>query len=162
MSILSKSILLPLLTQCGNGVAPETLNSLITVESGRNPYAVAIVWDKGLKENEKFKFKQPQSFEDAKILIDQIKASKVIRSYSVGLMQVNSSNFNKYSLGINNMFDSCTNIKAGSDIFKGCYVKAKNTFKKKTDQELLRIASSCYYSGNEYTVRKFKSLIKVF
>ena len=47
------------------------------------------------------------------------------------------------------MFNACKNIEAGAGIFKACYADAKNNNPTKNEQELLRLASSCYYSGNE-------------
>lgn len=64
-------------------------------------------------------------------------------------MQVNSTNFKQYGITKENMFDACKNIETGAAIFKACYTEAKNNNPTKTEQELLRVASSCYYSGNE-------------
>ena len=47
------------------------------------------------------------------------------------------------------MFNACKNIEAGAGIFKACYADVKNNNPTKNEQELLRLASSCYYSGNE-------------
>lgn len=49
--ILTKSILLPILLQCGMGVSPETLQSVIDVESGGNPYALAVVYKKNTPDS---------------------------------------------------------------------------------------------------------------
>lgn len=64
-------------------------------------------------------------------------------------MQVNSSNFKTYGITKENMFNACKNITAGAGIFKACYAEAKNNNPTKNEQDLLRLASSCYYSGNE-------------
>lgn len=156
MATITTNLLLSLFTQCAIDVAPETLHTLIGVESSKNPYAIAVVYGKEVEEKDKLKFKQPNTEAEALEIIDKLNnnPSPLHKSYSVGLMQVNSSNFKKYGINRSNMFNACKNIEAGAGIFKACYLQAKNNNPQKEEQELLRIASSCYYSGNE--TRGFK------
>lgn len=65
MASLSTQMLLSLFAQCATDVAPETLHTVIGVESSHNPYAIAVVYDRDVKEEDKFKFNQPQSEEEA-------------------------------------------------------------------------------------------------
>ena len=44
MASLSTQMLLSLFAQCATDVAPETLHTVIGVESSRNPYAIAVVY----------------------------------------------------------------------------------------------------------------------
>ncbi|HHE3594998.1 TPA: hypothetical protein ACPDRM_002199 [Pasteurella multocida] len=53
MASLSVKMLFSLFSQCAADVAPETLHTLIGVESSRNPYAIAVVYDKGTPEEKK-------------------------------------------------------------------------------------------------------------
>lgn len=150
MSTLSVKMLFSLFAQCAADVAPETLHTLIGVESSRNPYAIAVVYDKNTPEDKKLYFNQPKTEEEAKDIIAALNAEPITyKSYSVGLMQVNSSNFKQYGINKENMFNACKNIETGAAIFKACYASAEKNNPQKSEQELLRIASSCYYSGNE-------------
>ncbi|MFU2080698.1 lytic transglycosylase domain-containing protein [Avibacterium endocarditidis] len=150
MTAITTNVLFSLFSQCAADVAPETLHTLIGVESSKNPYAVAIVYDKKIPPENRIHFTQPKTEEEALNLIQTLeKAPKYHKSYSVGLMQVNSSNFKQYGITKENMFNACKNITAGANIFKACYAEAKNNNPAKNEQELLRIAASCYYSGNE-------------
>lgn len=72
MASLSTQMLLSLFAQCATDVAPETLHTVIGVESSRNPYAIAVVYDSDVKEEDKFKFKQPQSEDEALAIPKQI------------------------------------------------------------------------------------------
>ncbi|HHR5929474.1 TPA: lytic transglycosylase domain-containing protein [Providencia alcalifaciens] len=156
MATITTNLLFSLFAQCAVDVAPETLHTLIGVESSKNPYAIAVVYGKEVEEKDKLKFKQPNTEAEALKIIDELTnaPTPLHKSYSVGLMQVNSSNFKTYGINRSNMFNACKNIEAGAGIFKACYAQAKNNNPQKDEQELLRIASSCYYSGNE--TRGFK------
>lgn len=155
MSALSAQFLLSLFTQCATDVAPQTLQTLIGVESGKNPYAIAVVYDDNTRPTDKLIFSQPDTEEDAKKIITQLETPpKKHRSYSVGLMQINSTNFEKYGLTRDNMFNVCKNIEAGAAIFKACYIDAQRKYPTQSEQEQLRLASSCYYAGNH--LRGFK------
>ena len=150
MATITTQVLLSLFAQCAADVAPETLHTLIGVESSRNPYAIAVVYDKYTPQKDRLEFAQPTTEEEAKNIITALESSPIThKSYSVGLMQVNSSNFKTYGITKENMFNACKNIEAGAGIFKACYADAKNNNPTKNEQELLRLASSCYYSGNE-------------
>lgn len=151
MSALSAKVLFSLFAQCAPDVAPETLNSLVNVESGGNPYAIAVVYDKSVDKKDKFLFEQPSTELEALNIIKELQNQSKHKSFSVGLMQVNSVNFKTYGLTNDNMFNACKNIEAGAEIFKACYFLAQKNNPNTNEQNLLRIASSCYYSGNEMT-----------
>lgn len=154
--LLAKSVLLGLFVQCSPDVAPETLSALIDVESSRNPYAIAVVYDKTTKEEDKLHFAQPQNEDEAMAIIAALETQpQTHKSYSVGVMQVNSSNFGKYGINKSNLFNACKNIEAGAEIFKACYAQAKKNTPNGDEQVLLRNAASCYYSGNE--IRGYKT-----
>ena len=63
----------------------------------------------------------------------------------VGLMQVNSANFDRYDLDVRTAFDPCMNIAAGSEIFMRGY-RAAVSFYGETEQAK-RAALSAYNTG---------------
>lgn len=150
MTTITTQVLFSLFAQCAADIAPETLHTLIGVESSKNPYAIAVVYEKNTPDENRLHFKQPNTEAEALNIITALETPPTkYKSYSVGLMQVNSTNFTKYGITKENMFNACKNIEAGAKIFKSCYTEAQNNNPTKSEQELLRIASSCYYSGNE-------------
>lgn len=116
----------------------EVVAAIAKTESTFNPFAIGVV---------NGSVKQPRSLPEA---INTVRfLLKNGYNFSVGLMQVNKTNFNKYGLNESNMFDPCTNLKAGISIFKNCYDTAHNRFGGKYSYDgKLRLAASCYYSGN--------------
>ncbi|MBC3997489.1 lytic transglycosylase domain-containing protein [Morganella morganii] len=135
--MLKATVLSALFLQCAPDISPVTLHALVGVESGGNPYVVANVTDnKSAKFNNK---------EDAVLYVNKLAEQN--KTYSAGLMQIYSKNFSAYGLTNETVFDHCTNIKAGADILKQCFVKA---LKENSDdkQTALRKSFSCYYSGN--------------
>lgn len=124
--------------QCGSQVEPAVMASIVATESNFNPYAIGVV-DGSIK--------QPRNY------VDAVKAVRLLRSqgknFSVGLAQVNKVNFATYNLNERNMFDPCTNLRAGSSIFAKCLQRADNKYGSQHSYDgKLRLAMSCYYSGN--------------
>lgn len=129
-------MLLSLFLQCAPDVAPETLNAVVKVESAGKPFVVANVTDN-----------TSHSFDDKGRAVAFLNGlTRENKNYSAGLMQINSANFKWLGVSNENIFDSCTNIKAGSKVLQQCWLKAKNT--EPDNQKALRNALSCYYSGN--------------
>ena len=106
---------------------PEQMSAIVRTESSANLYAIGIV--KHLMN------RQPQSLTEALQVVQQLRMEQ--HNYSVGLAQVNQSNFATYGLHDGNMFDKCSNLRAGSKILSTCYNQYKDWPK----------AYSCYYSG---------------
>lgn len=119
------------------GVAPETLEKVITVESAGDPLAINV-------NGKRLLLKKPRSKNEA---IHQAK-SLVAGGYSVdlGLMQINSANLAGYETSIDKVFDPCTNIKVGSAILKSFY--DKTVIKYGEGQTALKAALSAYNTGN--------------
>lgn len=136
-AILAKAALLTLLTQCQNDVSPSILKRLVDVETHSNQYAIAIVGGGAI---------YPKSLKEAVVAADKLEADN--KNFSVGLMQVNKFNFDKYGLNTTTAFDACKNIAAGSLIYTRCYHRAKQNHPNRSQSELLNDAASCYYSGN--------------
>ncbi|PAV06575.1 hypothetical protein CBG25_05590 [Arsenophonus sp. ENCA] len=130
-------VLTQLFAQCAPSVAPETLMPLVSVESAQEPFAVANITD----NTSHYFDKQSDAVKFLNMLTRQGK------NFSAGLMQINAKNFSGLGLTNETVFDYCTNIKAGSQILKKCYLKTAK--KEKNEQVAIRKALSCYYSGNE-------------
>ncbi|MEQ5736335.1 transglycosylase SLT domain-containing protein [Providencia alcalifaciens] len=72
-------------------------------------------------------------------------------NYSVGLGQVNKSNFERFGVTGKDMLNSCQNLKVSQSILAECYKRSPNN---KTSEAL-----SCYYSGGfNYGFKKEKDI----
>ena len=136
--ILESAIILSLANACQTTLDSDIITRLINNESSGKPFAIAV---KGLST-----FNQPKNEKDAISSIKKLDALGF--NYSVGLMQVNHTNFKNTGLIPETAFNYCENIKAGAKIFNDCHLRAKSKFKGKSDKFILDSAASCYYSGN--------------
>lgn len=124
--------------QCSPQLEKEVVAAISHTESTYNPFAIGVVGGA---------VRQPTNYRDAVLTVRQLQ--KDSRNFSVGITQVNKSNFARYGLNESNMFDPCTNIRAGASIFKSCLDEANAKFGSKYSYDgKLRLAASCYYSGN--------------
>lgn len=126
----NNSMIPEILLACSTMVHTETLDALVKTESHYNPYAIAVVDGKPVK--------QPKTKAEAEQTIEYLEAKGL--NYSVGLGQVNKTNFAKYGVTGKDLLDSCTNIKTSEKILAACYAESPN----KSVAEAL----SCYYAGN--------------
>lgn len=124
--------------ECAPTVAPTTLQALVRVESGFNPYAIGVV--NGRLE------RQPKNKAEAVATIKALESAGF--NYSVGLGQVNKHNFTKYGITAESALEPCENLKASASILSGCFHRAKNTM---SENDALLASFSCYYSGNFQT-----------
>lgn len=120
--------------QCAHGVAPETMAAIVSVESSGNPYAIGVVGGRLQR--------QPQNLAEAVATVKKLAAEG--RNFSVGLAQVNQSNFAHYGLTLETAFDPCQNLRVGAAILRECYSRAGQG----APGGAVRAALSCYYSGN--------------
>ncbi|EFO2385205.1 type VI secretion protein [Escherichia coli] len=136
--MLSTTAFLAVAMQCAATVHPSTSLDVARVESGYNPYAIAeIVPRPERKPGDKgFITHMPKSKEDAVSIITQIEAKG--RRYSVGLMQITSTNFKRYGVTATDLFSPCINLSVYEKIITDCYRRGGT----------LERALSCYYSGN--------------
>lgn len=116
---------------CQNLAVPvEVMQHVVNVESSSNPYAIGVVGGQLVR--------QPQNLDEAIATVQMLESKGY--NYSVGLAQVNRSNFDKYGLDTyEKAFSMCSNLGAGSRILADCYASARGDWGK---------AFSCYYSGN--------------
>ncbi|GAB5101363.1 lytic transglycosylase domain-containing protein [Caballeronia sp. HLA56] len=125
-----------LATECAPGVHPTTLKGVVSTESAGNPYAIGVVG--GRLE------RQPRNLPEAVATARALERQGF--NFSMGLGQVNRYNLAKYGERYETIFEPCRNLKAGGEILQDCYQRAKARIPD--DQQALRAAFSCYYSGN--------------
>lgn len=128
--------LMALAQQCAPYVAPETVVAVARVESSFNPYAIGVVGG-ALK-------RQPTNLADALAAVRELERQG--RNFSLGMVQVNRHNLPKYGLTYEKAFDTCQNLRVGGKILQECYARALPAHGD--EQQALRAAFSCYYSGN--------------
>lgn len=128
-----------LLMACAPLVSTATAQALVTVESGGNPHAIGVVGGHLAR--------QPRTLSEAIATVRVLEAEGW--NYSVGLSQINRTNFQRLGLTPESAFEPCLNLTAMQSILGECFERAaKTNAKTGTEQLALRQALSCYYSGN--------------
>src|SRR5689334_23045612 len=104
-----------LAAQCAPNVAPATIEAVIRVESGGNPLALHV---NGVRVQPVM----PKTAEEAV----RLARDWITRGYRVdlGLMQVTDANLPALGLTLEQVFNPCTNIRAGAAILSAGYVQA--------------------------------------
>ncbi|MCU5774426.1 lytic transglycosylase domain-containing protein [Erwiniaceae bacterium BAC15a-03b] len=136
--MLSITAFLAAAMQCAASIHPSTALDVARVESGLNPYAIAEIVPRSRRtsgDNPVISH-QPASQEKAEQIIRRLMAQG--RRYSVGLMQITSTNFRHYKVTASDLLDPCTNLSIFERILSDCYQRGGS----------LKRALSCYYSGN--------------
>ncbi|EKN6378149.1 lytic transglycosylase domain-containing protein [Yersinia enterocolitica] len=136
--MLSTTAFLAAAMQCAASIHPSTALDVARVESGFNPYAIAEIIPKAtrsLGDNNVISH-QPASRDKAELIIRRLVTQG--RRYSVGLMQITSTNFHHYGVTASDLLDPCTNLSVFERILSDCYQRGGS----------LKRALSCYYSGN--------------
>ncbi|APS29606.1 lytic transglycosylase domain-containing protein [Pectobacterium brasiliense] len=136
--MLSPTAFLAAVMQCAATIPPSTAFDVAKVESSFNPYAVAEIVPKEERApgSAGVISHQPTSKQTAANIIKRIAAKG--RRYSVGLMQITSTNFRHYGVTAHDLLDPCTNLSVFERILTDCYQRGGT----------LKRALSCYYSGN--------------
>ncbi|MFJ5431320.1 lytic transglycosylase domain-containing protein [Pectobacterium actinidiae] len=136
--MLSTTAFLAAAMQCAASIHPSTALDVARVESGFNPYAIAEIIPKAtrsLGDNNVISH-QPASRDKAELIIRRLVIQG--RRYSVGLMQITSTNFHHYGVTASDLLEPCTNLSVFERILSDCYQRGGS----------LKRALSCYYSGN--------------
>ncbi|MFV7494088.1 lytic transglycosylase domain-containing protein [Klebsiella michiganensis] len=139
--MLSTTAFLAAAMQCAASIHPSTALDVARVESGFNPYAIAEIIPKAtrsLGDNNVISH-QPASRDKAELIIRRLVIQG--RRYSVGLMQITSTNFHHYGVTASDLLEPCTNLSVFERILSDCYQRGGS----------LKRALSCYYSGNFHT-----------
>jgi type IV secretion system protein VirB1 len=136
--------MLATLPDCPHLAVPrEILAAVVRVESAYNPFAIGVVGNRLIR--------QPKNKEEAVATAQALERAGY--NYSVGMAQVNRTNFSKYGINsTDNAFDICANLVAGSKILQECFSRSGTDWSK---------AFSCYYSGNFVTGYKHGYVQKV-
>ena len=95
-----------MLEQCAPQVAPVTLAAIVQQESGGNPLA--------LHDNTTGKSYAPATVADAARLAGELIAQG--HSVDIGLAQINSRNLPRLGLGVDQVLDPCTNLRAAQTV----------------------------------------------
>lgn len=120
--------------QCAPLVHEDTMVGIVKTESNFNPYAIAEIIK--LKGKTQVVSHLPKSKEEAEQIINRLQ--KENKNYSVGLAQINKTNFDRFGVNAYSLLDYCNNLRVSQKILQECYFKYRNV-----DKML-----SCYYSGN--------------
>lgn len=126
---------LALAMACAPQMHPQTAHAIVSVESSFNPHAIGVVGG-GL-------VRQPRSRAEALATIGALHAAGW--NYSVGLGQINVANFARLGLTPESALDPCSNLAAMQAVLGECYDRASEGAGQ---QDALRRALSCYYSGS--------------
>ncbi|HBB6887008.1 TPA: lytic transglycosylase domain-containing protein [Citrobacter freundii] len=130
--MLSTTAFLALAVQCAASIHPSTPLDVARVESGFHPYAIAEI----LPDSRGVISHFPTSLSEAIRLTGRLAARG--RRYSVGLMQITSTNFRHYGVTASDLLNPCVNLSVFERILDDCYRRGGT----------LKRALSCYYSGN--------------
>ena len=120
---------------CAPQVHPDTARAIVTVESAFNPFAIGVVG--GALE------RQPRTRAEALAAIKALNAGGW--NYSLGLGQINVSNFARLGLTAEAALDPCNSLNAMQAVLGECHARTPSST---GPQAALRQALSCYYSGN--------------
>ena len=121
---------------CAPRVDRLTLEALVRTESAYNPYAIGVVGGRLAR--------QPATLEEAVATARSLERQGY--NFSVGLGQVNRYNLARFGETIETAFDACRNLRAGGTILAECFARSLPRYGD--EQQALRAALSCYYSGN--------------
>jgi type IV secretion system protein VirB1 len=128
---------LALAAQCAPAVAPETLLSVVQVESRFDPLAIGVNGSPRIAV-------EPTSVDDA-----VSKAAALIkagRSIDLGLAQINSKNLSWLGLSLAEVFEPCTNLRAAARILQDGY--GRSDAARVGEQAALKTALSYYNTGH--------------
>jgi type IV secretion system protein VirB1 len=137
---MDASSFLALAAACAPAVHADTAKALVEVESGFNPWALAVVGGELAH--------QPRTRTEAIVTARALQAQGI--DFSVGLGQINARNFRRLGLAIESAFEPCANLAAMQTVLSDCFERAQASGAG-SSQTALRQAVSCYYSGNFHT-----------
>jgi type IV secretion system protein VirB1 len=136
---MDASTFLALSLACAPQVHSDTVQALVRVESGFNPWAIGVVGGALLR--------QPRHRAEALATAQSLQAAGW--NFSVGLGQINIGNFSRLGLTLASAFEPCSNLTAMQTVLGECFERARRVAgQPPADQAALQRALSCYYSGN--------------
>jgi type IV secretion system protein VirB1 len=126
-----------LAAQCAPAVAPETLLSVVQVESRFEPLAIGVNGAPRIVV-------APTSVDDAVAKAGALIAAG--RSVDLGLAQINSKNLSWLGLSLAEVFEPCTNLRAAARILQDGY--GRGDAARVGEQAALKTALSYYNTGH--------------
>ena len=142
--LLGPAVVLALASQCARSVAPETLVSMVRVESGFDPLAI------GVNRPARGRI-HPRSQLEAVAISTRLIASGA--NIDLGLGQINSANLGALGLTIADAFEPCRNLQAAGTVLQQAYQSQSPAPGR--EQVALRSALSIYNTGR--TDRGFRN-----
>ncbi len=132
-----------IIRRCAPNVGETTMQALTLHESRWRPFTIAI------NSKQAKLSRQPDTRDEAIAAAKMLLQKKF--NFDMGFAQINSANLNNpilQSMGITieNIFDTCVNVRAGAAILTECYVRASHVIRD--EQRALHAALSCYNTGN--------------
>jgi len=134
---LTLAAALALAAQCAPAVAPETLLSVVQVESRFEPLAIGVNGAPRVAVT-------PTSVDDAVAKADAL--IKAGRNIDLGLAQINSKNLSWLGLSLAEVFEPCTNLRAAARILQDAYGRSDTA--RVGEQAALKTALSYYNTGH--------------
>ena len=127
---------LALANACAPGIAPETLLSIVSVESGFDPLVIGVngVRPRAIKLTSK-----AAAVQTASELISRGE------NIDLGLAQINSRNLSPMGLSVADAFEACPNLTTAATILADGYRRAAPS--QRGEQAALRTALSFYNTG---------------
>jgi len=139
---MDASTFITLALACAPQLHADTARALVSVESAFNPWAIGVVGGQLAR--------QPRNRAEALVTAQALQANGW--NFSVGLGQINLGNFKRLGLTVETAFEPCTNLIAMQTVLTECMARAPPPQRMpRTEQTALRMALSCYYSGNFVT-----------
>lgn len=136
---MTSAAFLALALACSPHVHPDTARALVEAESSFNPWAIGVVGGALAR--------QPRSRSEAIAT-----ARALLRegwNFSLGLGQINLHNLDRLGLTVDSAFDPCLNLTAMQAVLCECFERARTQVAEgQVGQPALRLALSCYYSGD--------------
>lgn len=134
---ISLAAALALAAQCAPTVAPETLLSVVQVESRFEPLAIGVNGAPRITV-------APTSVEEAVARAGALIAAG--RSIDLGLAQINSKNLSWLGLSLREAFEPCTNLAAAARVLQDGY--GRSDAPRVGEQAALKTALSYYNTGH--------------
>ena len=130
------------LARCAPMVAPSTMQRVLKVESGFRPHVIGY---KITKDGQVYELsRQPTDKAEAIAWARYLLANGY--RFDAGIAQVNSSNFSRLGLKVEDLFNACSSIRAGGQILSEFYWSAVRQYGK--GQTALLAAISAYQTGS--------------
>lgn len=133
--VLELAAVLALAQRCAPSVAPETMLSIVQVESHNNPLAINV---NGAADPAPARTAE-EAIRTAEALIRQG------RSVDLGLGQINSKNLDWLGMSVSEAFDPCRNLAGAAKVLEAGYLSAA---RQAPQQQALRMAFSAYNTGD--------------